>query len=456
MPEAVAVSARSRVLLDVVEEHLDEAAYGLWGFARALRSPSRTLADLQRYPEENLIAHVAALRVGGAAVREQLLIPALNEATEEEPERLSAAAWVLMESSELEPIETLLKQPEPWMCGALADAARHVRESAFDRWLDSKLAAMPAALDTCALLALAHARQRPVPALLGPLQSDDPRVAAAAAEVARHADSSKLLGVTQYLLGHEDSKVREAALVCGLSWGIQSAWALCKAWALDAEQPSALATVLYAALGTRREHAELVALLDNPKCRPSILFALGFSGNPAVAPQLIECLGAEPAIEAKLAAQALGLIFGFAPGADEFSLAPEAPVERTQLPPAEQDPEAQASLPPLEEDDLDADLVPLPEDELPQPNAQAIADYCARAWKEGATPQRVLNARVHGAEQTAQVLASAPLSVRHALALAHGVRSGGSVWLDTRAATASQRANLPRVAAAPWQRFTGF
>jgi hypothetical protein len=46
--------------------------------------------------------------------------------------------------------------------------------------------------------------------------------------------------------------------------------------------------------------------------------------------------------------------------------------------------------------------------------------------------------------------------VRHALALIHGVRSGGSAWFDTRAASATQRATLAGVAAAPWQRHVRF
>jgi hypothetical protein len=48
------------------------------------------------------------------------------------------------------------------------------------------------------------------------------------------------------------------------------------------------------------------------------------------------------------------------------------------------------------------------------------------------------------------------LRVRHGVALAFGVRCGGALWLDTRAATRKQEAQLGRIAALNLQRFSGF
>ena len=187
-----------------------------------------------------------------------------------------------------------------------------------------------------------------------------------------------------------------------------------------------------------------------------MLFALGFSGNSALSDTLTPYLSSDDPLEARLAAQSLGLIFGFSPAADEFSVAPPEPPQAGELPPPEADPEAQTALPALEDDDLDADLVPAPEEALPSPNTEAIVAFCERTARALSTKQRVLWGQPISAQQTARVLSEGPLRVRHYLALAHGVRSGGSIWLDTCARTAVQQSSVARVAASSVQRFVGF
>jgi hypothetical protein len=74
MPNAEYVTDTSELVLwDVVEEHLDEAAFLVGQFERALEHPARLLSELDRYPEGRLRAHVDALAIGGAPVRERLL-----------------------------------------------------------------------------------------------------------------------------------------------------------------------------------------------------------------------------------------------------------------------------------------------------------------------------------------------------------------------------------------------
>ena len=54
------------VLWDVVDEHLEEATYGITRMVHGLDSSTLTLGQLSRYPEERLSAHVDALVLGGA------------------------------------------------------------------------------------------------------------------------------------------------------------------------------------------------------------------------------------------------------------------------------------------------------------------------------------------------------------------------------------------------------
>jgi hypothetical protein len=51
-------------IADIVEEHLDEAAFYLERWDRALTSPHHTLAQLRDGPEEAMLAHVDGLAVG--------------------------------------------------------------------------------------------------------------------------------------------------------------------------------------------------------------------------------------------------------------------------------------------------------------------------------------------------------------------------------------------------------
>jgi hypothetical protein len=362
-----------------------------------------------------------------------------------------------MDAGDLAPLARLLREAPSPCQAALVTAAHHVRNPALDALLTRELSrAQETDKHGATLLSLAAARQLSAPNLLAALQSDDPALQTSAALSARHGDSARLLGVMQYLLEQNQSDARDAALVVSLAWGSPQAWLMAKRWAFDPVQESPLATLLVAALGTRADHEQLSLLLNDPKHKHALLFALGFSGNTALYPVLAPFLDAEDPIDAKLAAQSLGLIFGFAPAADEFALPPPAAVERATLPPEEEDPEAAESLPPLEQDDLDADLLPSPEDDLPLPNVAAIKGRCEERTKALGTKGRVLYGQPFSAEQVARVLAAAPLRVRHGVALAFGVRTGGALWVQTRAATGVQRAQIGRIPSVALQRYSSF
>src|SRR5258707_2498071 len=86
--------AGRRVLWDVFEEHLDEAAFRWAQWQSALHAANYTLAEVAEGPEARLLAHLDALALGDAAVAERLLLPALEA---DEPERIAAAAWALVQ-----------------------------------------------------------------------------------------------------------------------------------------------------------------------------------------------------------------------------------------------------------------------------------------------------------------------------------------------------------------------
>ena len=111
--------------------------------------------------------------------------------------------------------------------------------------------------------------------------------------------------------------MRDAALLASLAWGSQKAWIDCQRWAFDPAQPCPLATLLTAALGTRADHEQLLPLLHQDEHHAHDPVRARLRGKHRALPDAGTLSGGHRPLDAKLAAQCLGLIFGFAPAADE-------------------------------------------------------------------------------------------------------------------------------------------
>jgi hypothetical protein len=102
-------------------------------------------------------------------------------------------------------------------------------------------------------------------------------------------------------------------------------------------------------------------------------------------------------------------------------------------------------LPPLEEDDLDANLEPDGLDKLPVPNGDAIATW----WKENsnrlAPEGRNILGHADSPSAIQQALELGSLWRRHGLALEVQIRSGGLRHISTDAFSARQRRQMSAV-----------
>jgi len=228
--------------------------------------------------------------------------------------------------------------------------------------------------------------------------------------------------------------VREHAMSFGLKNRISRAWSVCEDLALDPAQPSFMASQLYAALGGSMHHARMVPLLRAPRARRSVLRAIGYAGDVDSIDTLLRELDAADAREVKVAVQSLALIVGFLPYAAPY-VAPEPPRARCMASAAD---DAKRSLPPLEVDELDADLVPWPEEALPPPNVGAIAALCAARVRECRGTRRLLFGAPFDAARLATLLESCPLGWRHTLAVSAFLRSDSDTRVDTRALSRRQ------------------
>jgi uncharacterized protein (TIGR02270 family) len=430
------------LLMDIYEEHLDEASF-LWvQWSRALDAPDYTLEDVASL-EERLLAHLDGLVLGGEPVARELLLPALDS---EDPPRISAALWALL-------AEPGFMAPAEWV--------ERVRAAA----PEGPLAAFRRALEL-------NERPEVGEALLPLLKSQEPLLQAWAFEVLTSRGQLPR-GVEAELLGHPDAQVveavlrgtpflprdvasrelprlltdtrpgvREAAILAGMMSGVQAAWEACRK-AVDARTGvDRMSLVLLALGGDERDLMRLQACTGVEAMLEDALWALGFSGRVEAADACLEFMGTKPV--AALAGEAFSAITGLK-------------LEGAYVVAAEEE----ESLPPLEED-LARELEPRPEDALPMPAREAVAEWWKDARKDFARGTRYLRGHPFSLDGLLEELERGPMRRRHVLALELSLRSQGACQLQTRAFTRRQLAGLAqaremrgRLSTSPFPRITG-
>lgn len=421
------------VLWEVVEEHYERLGSLVAALHRAHAHPLMTLTDVARGIERRLLIELDALLIAGPEV--------VGELPERmaDPVRADAAALALVANGLDEAAASLFGHEDRshrleavrgagWAASERFDgvASRCVAQSKTPgekgAWLE--------------LLGLRALQPRDAAALLA---STDSEVVFGALRCLRGSVPS-LVHSVERLVEHQEPLVRERALRVALAWGSQHAWEQCEARALDTQEVSVPAMTALALLGGAAQRERLVTSASMKGRALPVLRALGFSGSPEVVPLLLERLGAKDVVEAKVAAQALVAVTGVDLRRDEVA-APASP-------------EKADPLPPLEADDLDANLIPAPEEVLPIPNARAL-----RRWwtseEEKLTSQgarRLVLGQPRSSATFLDALEDGPLGLREGWAMALHLWSGGRLWLDVEAFSGPQRAQLAaaRSAGARW------
>jgi uncharacterized protein (TIGR02270 family) len=412
------------VMMDVLEEHLNEATF-LWSqWERALVSPLYDLADTAEC-EERLLAHVDGLVVGGEAAVGELLLPGLET---DEQERISAAAVALLAGGgKHELAETL----------AILDAGQEVQRAGVSRALAlserqdleavllKRLAAEDQALQVAAFQVLAFRGTVPQETRTQWLSQETVEPVLAALRAPGPFPREVAQSVLPQLLGDARPGVREAAIVAGVVSGARAAWKTCRKAAEEGGPGRRLALAILALGGDERDTEWLVGLLRQGIERADVLWALGFTGHALAADACLECMGGEDAASA-LAGEAFSAITG-------LKLEGEF-----RKPPKE---EADALIP-LEEEDLDADLVPGPEASLVIPVREAVERWWQKAQKNFERGTRYLRGNKLEAGGLLAALGREPMRRRPMLALELAIRSRGAHVFQTRAFTRRQRAEL--------------
>jgi uncharacterized protein (TIGR02270 family) len=254
--------------------------------------------------------------------------------------------------------------------------------------------------------------------------SGDPLVQVEALRVLRHArddSAGKLVsaGVSAGLKS-DSPAVRRAAIECGVRQRQASAWEAVRKLAHERSPECEPFLTLLASLGSPEDTQLVLGALHEPALQRSGLFALGFTGTP----EAVEiCLTAmrDPKLS-RCAGEAYSTITG-------------ADLQRDHLAAAEPEEESPA----LEADNLDADLVPTPQQLWPLPDEGRVRSH----W-EAAKSRYARGVRHHlGKPVNVDVLLAAveqgPMLRRPDLITELTIRSGGRYDVEPRAFAHVQR-----------------
>ncbi|QQR44280.1 TIGR02270 family protein [Myxococcus xanthus] len=419
------------------ETHLDEAAFRLSQWEAALDAPDFILDEAAEL-EEQLAAHIDGLVLGGQPVARQLLEPSLAS---EEPEHITVAALSLLKGAAPSGTAAVLSALESAEPPALAALQRALGLAPFPALLSSLPAllqkddALPElqalVLDTLGQHGVATLQQC-LPWVTHPV----PQVAAAALRAASRSRLPLEPAHIQRAMNSASSDLRDAAIVAGLLSGHSAAWTACQAATAPGGTGGRLPLLLLGLNGDERDLKRLLERLSDKSLQADVLWALGFSGRLDAADACVELLGQGPI--AALAGESFSAITGLRIEGD-FAIPKDAQ-------------EAEEPVP-LEEDDLDADLKPKPEDSLPTPNAMTVAAWWQQTRPKLDARQRYLSGQPHQPKVLLDALISAPMRRRHALALDLELRSRGALRVPTRMFMAQQVEAWKKAQGAPTSTF---
>jgi len=410
------------VLVDVLEEHLDEAAFRWVQWERALVAPDFTLAQTAER-EERLLAHLEGLEDADAL--DMVVRPAFDS---DEAPRISAATQALLGLDEVEEVLVRLRGAEAPARAAILRALEVSEAPGLGARLLALLQVEDTALQAGVLEALAFRQEAPAEVLARFFRHDEQRARVAALRGALPLPEDAVRRHLPALLDSAHPGIRAAAMEAGLASGARLAWEACRK---EVQAPGAQARdarVLLALGGDEAEASVLVGMTESAELRADALWALGFSGRVAAMEACVKYLDV-PAV-ARLAAESFSAMTGLRlEGA--YALPPGARPEGAPVPPEEQE-------------RLDADLVPRPEDDLPWPHVAAVRAWWAQNRPRFAQGTRYLLGQPFSGPVLVEALESSPMRRRHVLARELAIRTGGQHVIPTRAFTHRQREAVAR------------
>lgn len=407
--------SRRAFLPSVLEDSLDAATALTRSWERALVSPRFTIAGVAQGPERRLLANLRCLSVRDTAIAEELLLPALGD--DGDPQRAFVAALALLEGGGPALPALLAKlgagaSARP-ILRALALTGNRAVEADVRRVVEEERGDLRLAM---ALEVLALRRVDARVDLRALVAGGPPEVARASLWVA-HGSAPGMFScnVAESMLEATDAAVRDAAIEVALTHGSKLAWQAARDAADSGKGVSEVVLLALATSGDAEDTLRLVRLVGTEAHREAALGALGFAGDRR---GLEVCLAAmEERGLARVAGESFAAVTGLkmtdAYAEDEEGKAPGGSV-----------------LPALEDDDLDANLVPGPETELPLPEVGAVKRWWASNSGRFAVDLRYLGGAPLDGRTLLEAFRNGPARRRRALGLELAIRTRAAWRVD--------------------------
>jgi uncharacterized protein (TIGR02270 family) len=410
---------------DLVEQSLEEAAFFWKRWEADLGSLTRSLDEVWSWTEDRLHGALDGVRVAGEKVA-KVTDAALRG---KDHAAITAAAHVLAAQTPTRAREALAEAVRNAKGTVLRAMTRGIETAA----LDGSFAPVTAVLasagpeHSAALCRIKRFRRvSPGREVTDALQSGIAQLQAdALLSLAYLAEQPVAARHIAWGLKSEHGEVRCAAIQTGIRLQDPAAWQA--AVQLAQERNAACAPLLpaLAALGSPEEQRLVIGALREPALQRAGLFALAYIGTAEV----VEiCLaGMRDQKLARSAGEAYCAITG-------------AELARDRLAAAE--PAEGPSPPRLEDDDLDANLVPTAADLWPLPDLEAVQRHWQSTQRQFVQGVRHWRGRPASPEVLAGALERGPMLRRDDLVLELAVRTAGTYDLETRASARVQRSMM--------------
>ncbi|MFO0648416.1 MAG: TIGR02270 family protein [Polyangiales bacterium] len=420
----------SLILWDVVEEHLDEAAFLVEMWTRACAAHDQTWRDVERAFGERLRAHLDALVIAGDAAAKRLLAPALADG-DTERDRATACALALLASPGGAGLDATLRaladaEPDGALRSGIARALEVSDRPGLDDALRDALYAAEGDAQPALLSALSARCVDAGPIVATLLRSGDAATVTAAARAAALQGADALRGPITALLDARHEGVRLAAVETALLWGLREGWARC---VFEAQRGDRDALAWTAMLGGPEALDLLRAAASRDASRVAALRALGCTGLVDGAAECLRWMRHQDKRVARVAADAFGAITGLDATAEGLSVKAPDDDELLDL-----------------DDDLATSLDAEVEDALPLPSPDAFARWFRENGARFDRGRRYLRGEALTAERAIEGLARGPMRPQRWLRWELRARSRGALAPGAPRLGALMRALSPDVA----------
>jgi uncharacterized protein (TIGR02270 family) len=407
-------------LPDLIDESLDEATFLWQRWEAELSSPHRNLDEIWEWTEDRLAGALDGVRVAPDAMLESMLAGAMSS---DDSFRQTAAASVLATAPARNARHVLANAVRDATGPQLAACMRGIEVANLDGSFTpvSKVLASSGPELSAALCRLKAFRR----ASLGPelASAFESRVASLQVEVMRairHLPQEYVGSWVATGLKHEHAAVRTAAIESGIARRIPNAWAAALEYVRQPRAETSRLLPLVAMLGGAAEHKLILDSVTDASLQKAALWSLGH-------------IGTRDAVETCLLAMKNPKLARM--GAESYCTITGANLARDKLEAAE----PEESSPAFEKDDLDANLVPRPEELWPLPEPQLVRKHWAEISQRFQPGRRYLRGAPHDGQSLLSAIVSGPMLRRTDHAFEIYVRSEGRFDVETRASVPAQK-----------------